>query len=511
MKKKIFGIASLLLASILTVQAESFVVDDITYSTITDNSVEITGYNGTQSIVSIPNAVNYNDNTYSVIQIGNNAFRNCEEIISISIPDNVKSLGKYAMALCKKLRKIEIGAGMTDINSLAFFEDDALDTIIINAVMPPALNETNHFVNTVKIFVPNGSGAAYRLAKAWNNNIIIEEDEDYTIVEVSTPGTFSASLNAQIAPNAIGRLKIVGEMDSNDWKALKSQVTQLWDIDMTEVTNAKIPDNQFNGKYFLCEVKLPNTLKEIGKQAFYKCDHLTGQLIFPESFELLGVSSMQSSGISSVRFQSNVRLEQMAFAYCSNLTEITSELIVGTIGAEAFLQCPLKSFSSSSNLERIGAKAFNQCSYLSDLKLNEGLTVIDEYAFWMCPSLTQVILPESLNNIEIGAFYNRNLHQVYAPWENPITCHISGFFGDPSESADCTLFVPAGSMDKYKSADGWNKFTDIKYHEDFNSIEQINDDIRNSTNGHIYNINGTISEQSYGQFLIKDGKKFIIK
>lgn len=510
MKQIIFCLVGLLTASMLPCHAETFELDGLKYSTLSDKAVEVTNCYSQQCVITIPNSITYNGNTYDVIQIGDYAFYQLNDLTALSIPDNVRSLGKYAMGYCSNLRRVDIGTEVTEINSLAFFRDNALDTLIIKAVIPPTLTESKHFFNTKKVFVQLGSGASYRQTANWRDNIIIEENEEYTVINVSTPGSLLDSMEPQIEPNAIGRLKVVGEMNNNDWKALRSQFTQLWDIDMTELTNTKIPDSQFDSKTFLCEVQLPANLKELGKQVFFGCTNLK-RLVFPESFETLGTSCFQKSNISSVVFNSDVSVGQKAFADCFCLTEIPDEHITGTLGSWAFWNCPLTSFKTSANLEKISNNAFYGCVYLSELILNEGLATIGSNAFKSCSSLTQVILPVSLTGIELGAFQGCSLRQVYAPWSNPISCNTSAFFSYTSDSADCTLYVPQGSKGAYAAATGWNKFTKIQYHEDFNGIEDINSDDAMSSIEQLFNLDGTPASLSSGKILIKEGKKMIIK
>lgn len=54
-------------------------------------------------IVGIPSSVSYKNETYSVIGIDNYAFRNCDGLTGIVIPDSVTSIGAYAFFGCGSL------------------------------------------------------------------------------------------------------------------------------------------------------------------------------------------------------------------------------------------------------------------------------------------------------------------------------------------------------------------------------------------------------------------------
>ena len=67
----------------------------------------------------------------NVTQIGDNAFANCEELTSMTIPDGVTTIGSYAFAGCHYLPSINIPKGVTDIGSCAFDCCWNLDNILL--------------------------------------------------------------------------------------------------------------------------------------------------------------------------------------------------------------------------------------------------------------------------------------------------------------------------------------------------------------------------------------------
>ena len=67
-----------------------------------------TSYNSYSGSVVIPASVTYNNKTYSVTSIGNNAFYNCNGLTSIIIPESVTSIGSRAFCGCDKLTFVHI-------------------------------------------------------------------------------------------------------------------------------------------------------------------------------------------------------------------------------------------------------------------------------------------------------------------------------------------------------------------------------------------------------------------
>ena len=90
--------------------------------------------------------------------------------------------------------------------------------------------------------------------------------------------------------------------------------------------------------------------------------------------------------------------------------------------------------------------------------INNGVTTIGNDAFLDCISLTSIIIPKDVTTIGEHAFQDCNsLNEIYI--NNPIPPSIRDewcFFGVNTSS--CKLYVPSGSENAYKSADGWKDF-----------------------------------------------------
>ena len=63
----------------------------------------------------IPESVTYEGTNYSVTSIGGYAFRNCNGLTSITIPNSVTSIGNNAFEMCSSLTSITIPNSITSI------------------------------------------------------------------------------------------------------------------------------------------------------------------------------------------------------------------------------------------------------------------------------------------------------------------------------------------------------------------------------------------------------------
>ena len=115
----------------MVASADAVEIDGIYYilnnegnvATVTSNPNKYTG-----SIV-IPESVNYNNVTYSVTRIGDNAFSYCPDLTSVNIPNSVKLIMKYAFDGSTGLTTVIIPNSVISIDFNAFFNCSSLTSV----------------------------------------------------------------------------------------------------------------------------------------------------------------------------------------------------------------------------------------------------------------------------------------------------------------------------------------------------------------------------------------------
>ena len=174
MKKTLLSLLVLLCAA-ATASAETitFTVDGVCYQVNTTNAPIATivkgsyygvDYSTLSGDLVIPSEVTHNGVTYSVHSVNQNAFANCENITSISLPNSLKIIWSGAFQYCTSLTSLTIPASVTNIygdgsNSLnsPIFHCDNLTTIVVeegnqvydsrdncNAIVETATNRLIH-------------------------------------------------------------------------------------------------------------------------------------------------------------------------------------------------------------------------------------------------------------------------------------------------------------------------------------------------------------------------------
>lgn len=82
--------------------------------------------------LTIPNTVTYDGKTYTVTEMGANAFQECLELTSIVINDHIKLIPYWAFGNCTNLEKVTLGKSVERFGMRAFLNCTSLSSINLN-------------------------------------------------------------------------------------------------------------------------------------------------------------------------------------------------------------------------------------------------------------------------------------------------------------------------------------------------------------------------------------------
>ena len=126
-----------------------------------------------------------------------------------------------------------------------------------------------------------------------------------------------------------------------------------------------------------------------------------------------------------------------------------------------FFNSGLESIIIPNGVTKIEQFAFYGCSTLTSIVIPDKVTLIDEYAFSDCSSLTSIVIPACVSYIGLGVFNNCScLEKVYCLAVNPpmFDDNFNHSFGNNAPGRK--IYVPRESVEAYKSADGWCDYAD---------------------------------------------------
>jgi len=466
------------------------------------------------SNVQLPNSLTY---------LGSRAFSGCKQITHIEIPnnvthiagyafaqtgliereipDNVISLGTYVFEACSKLEYISIPKSITEIPSGAFKSCVSLKDMEI----PNSITEINMYAFqscTVleNITIPNSVTAIY--SYAFNNCKALEH--------ITIPNSVTTISNG--AFNGCSGLKSI-EIPSSVTEIGSEAFRYCSKLESVHIANGlkTISVSAFADCIALRDVTLPSTITTLGDKAFngcglierFRCFAMTPpsnkaniftaltdvmQIQVLESalatyqattpwknytlvaFPDLGSSTIMNFGDYALEFVVTNLERSQCSVRCSTLPtvptmiNIPGEIIingitfdVATIADNAFANCTyITDINIDNGVKTIGQSAFNGCNAITNVILPESVETIGKSAFANCSNLTGVSLPSSIKNIGEESFSNcKKLASLECKALKVPTTAYNAFNYVPTA---LSVQVPESSINLYKNAYPWKLY-----------------------------------------------------
>ena len=399
----------------------------------------------------------------SVTAIGNYAFQYCESLTSVTIPESVTSIGNYAFNGCSGLTLVTIGKSVTSIGNGAFRSCSGLTSVTIpNSVTSIGNYAFDGCSGLTSVTIGNGvtsiaNRAFYGCTGLKNLRI---EDGTKTLV-LSTTSTLSPFSDCPLETVYLGR----NISYDGDYSPFRDKTTLVSLTIGNQVT--AIGDGAFSGCTGLKEFKGKFTSSD------HRCLVINGYL---KAFAPSGLSSYtipnevitidNTAGfpdyLTSVTISDNTYLDDGAFNGCTKLKSVT--ISNPTIHYAAFFGSGLEKFEGKF------ASKDNRClvvndtlrlvapSGLTQYTIPDGVTVIDENAFYCCRDLWSITIPENVTSIRSNAFYAcMKLRTVTPLSTTPPIIYNDAFNSTTYRNA--TVNCPKGTLRIYKNANGWKNFT----------------------------------------------------
>ena len=141
---------------------------------------------------------------------------------------------------------------------------------------------------------------------------------------------------------------------------------------------------------------------------------------------------------------------------------------VVAIGDYAFNCCyELTSVSIPEGVRSIGAHAFQFSNRMTSVRIPASVTTIGTQAFQYC-GLLAVSIPANVTKIGSECFVgNYDMAYIYSYIQEPF--NVSSLM-DSWNFETTILYVPVGTVDKYKARNGWKKFQNIRENKIFTAV-----------------------------------------
>ena len=304
----------------------------------------------------------------TMAEIGEAAFKGCSELKAMVVPEGVTEIGKETFAECRKMAKLTLPkAGLLRIGDRAFAECEALNELKLNAGLESIGKEAFRSSGVTNLQIPDsvtaiGDRAFYLSAlKSLKFPASLEEITDsmcaysFSLAKVTLPKDLKRIGNKAFFRCQLSSLSLPEGLESIGEEAFAFDVSNAVTMYGRKRTYSK-----------LRSLKIPSTLKTIGKAAFIANDGLTG-----------------------ITIPKNAQLEE--------------------IGDSAFEYCfRLQSLDLPDSLRKIGNAAFRKCQSLKKVNLGGGVTELGDDVFNYCIKLTRLTAQDTLETIGNDIFKEHN-------------------------------------------------------------------------------------------------------
>ena len=451
---------------------EYAVINEIRYS-LKDDFATVIGqpYNIIQAI--IPETVTYKDKPFNVTSIANNAFGNCNSLITVTIPNSVTSIGTSVFRGCSSLTifceaesrhdgwdsswnnncpvvwnyknndKDQEGYEYAVIDGIRYSLKDDLATVIwqsnniIQAIIPETVTYKNKIFNVTSI-----ANNAFTNCNSLTTVIIPDG--------VTSIGTFAfsgcSSLKSVTLPNSVTCIK---ENTFNGCSSLES-ITIPDSVTIIE-------DWAFNDCSSLKSIAIPDRVTSIGYYVFSGCPIETATI------PAFACKYINRPLLKTVVITSGESIEYRAFYNCNSLESITISDSVTSIEDEAFSGChSLSSIIMGNGVTSIGDSAFSSCSSLESITIPDSVISIGDYAFSSCSLLKSIIIPDSVTKIKPNAFIFCSIETATIP---AIACKYI------NSSLLRTVVITSGESIEYRAFENCNSLESITISNSVTSIK----------------------------------------
>lgn len=309
--------------------------------------------------------------------IGAGAFKNCEKLEKVELGDTVENISREAFRGCKSLTSMHLPKNVRKVNESAFRDCISMTSLKIDC-------------DDIEL----GERAFENCASLSDIELADGMTEIYG-------GVFNSckSLENIKLPS---KLTVLGESAFADCSKLKS-------IKIPDRVT-KIDDIVFNGCLELEKVELNSGLVKLGKKAFKDCQSLK-EIFIPKNVNSIGSGIFRGcislktiivdpknrfyKSVNNVLFNKN-KSDLLCFVCDSDVTEYEIPDSVMTISDWAFCNSHLKKITIPDSVTSIGEGAFCNCLELEELVLPDSVMHIDDSAFRGCTKLKKLVLPDSI-------------------------------------------------------------------------------------------------------------------
>ena len=446
--KRIWGVLLALCMLLSLMPMAAFAAEDpgvvYDYQFVTEDTIEIMGYNGTETDLVIPSQIN----GYTVVGIGDLDLLgdDTDTVESVVVPDTVKYIERFAYYpntayYVSSLTKVTLPEGLETIGDNAFASAPGLSEINLPSTLKSIGERAFMNCNIDNFTIP--AGVEYIGANAFNETYMAVRKANEVRARGGDPFIV---IGGELVKYA-GDDTVVTVPDG-----VRGIATDAFSPYGGDVTSITLPDSVeyiaeegFSDLSALATVNFGSGLKEIGDAAFSGCDSLNN-VVLPEGLKKIGDNAFaRCSSLDSISFPGTLETlypgslrgtpywenlpggeNYLGSVFCFKETELDPwspfhvDVRPGTLGIMEWQSSQYDTtMSLPDGLRYIGPDAFPDGMYeLVDFTLPESVTYIDHEAGVPISAVRD--LPDALTYIGDKAFSGHSIDISYLEIPNGV-------------------------------------------------------------------------------------------
>ena len=356
----------------------------------------------------------------SVKTIGDYAFTVCKSLESIEFPDSLESVGYgafsaytdgyYGSYVASSLKSVKFGGGLKSIESYAFYENRALNTVKFTGDALTSIGYRSFYNTDITELDLSGANASIGTSAFSNCN---------SLRTVKLSGVNTIESGAFYGCDELVNLEMSDTLTTIEGSAFCSCTSLKTVIFSDSVTT--IADGSFTDCTGLESVTIGKGCTSVTASAFTRNVNLVKFDVSEDNESYTSVDGVlynkektavvcypKSLSGEYVIPDTVTSIEKAAFENCNKLTKITIGSGVETVNPYAFNQCNLLAtvvFKDSDTAnKKICERAFYYCGSLTEVDFGNAVTSIGDYAFTICSKIKSLEFPDSLTSIGQFAF-----------------------------------------------------------------------------------------------------------
>lgn len=438
--------------------------EGLEYSSFPDGICYVSGI-GTckDEIVVIPSMSPHGD---IVIGIASEAFKGCRKMIWAVVPDSVTFIGNNAFLDCVDLEGITLPTALVNIGSNAFEGTDFISNP--GCASGGVIYMSNHVIGhetslPEKVVLRKGTVAVCKDAFKGTEivSVTLPESLDYIgdNAFAQCSGLSQVILHENSTLERIGTGVFGGTSFFENSENRTDGVLYLGKnlIDAGEVSGGftvkngieVIAGDAFSLQTGLTSISFPDSLRCIGKSAFFGCSALEN-VKFNDGLTVICENAFDGTALTSAVFPDSIREIGSGAFRGSALTEVTVPKHIDWVESGVFAGCvSLEKMTVPQGVQKIRGSAFYGCTKLKEINIPKSVWRIDGLAFYGCTSIKNLVLTEGIQSLGSNAFAHCSLESISLP-KSIAAIESDAFSGNPelskiSVDEECKRFVSKGN------------------------------------------------------------------